>query len=116
MSSLASKENAGVSKSFSAKTFTSKTFHDPEPNPRNSWKEYRFVWRSLASCLRVYFALISQWSRNKQTFGRWWRKDGKNLFVTGIPSSTGGAFTQPVLELYSWKDFFERGQEVRVFP
>jgi hypothetical protein len=60
-------------------------------------------------------ALISLWSRNKPTFGRWWRKDGKAFFVTGIPPFTGGAFHQPYLELYSWKLFVESGKEVRVF-
>jgi hypothetical protein len=58
--------------------------------------------------------LISLKSRNKQTFGRWWRKDGKAYFVTGIPDSMGSAFKQPVLELYSWKLFVENGQEVRL--
>jgi hypothetical protein len=114
MASLAGdKENTGVSKS-ATKQYTSKTFFDPEDNVRNAWQQYRWVWRSLAACLRVQFVLISQWSRNKLTFGRWWRKNGKAYFVTGIPPMTGGAFKQPALELYSWQLFFESGQEVRV--
>ena len=39
----------GVSK----KLYTQKTFYDPEDNIRNAWQQYRWVWRSLAACLRV---------------------------------------------------------------
>ncbi len=115
MASLAvDKENAGVSKS-ATQQYTSKTFHDPEPNCRNKWQQYRWVWRSLIACVRVHLRVLnSHSSRNKLTFGRWWRKANKNHFVTGVPPMTGGAFKQPALELYSWKLFFESGAEVRV--
>ena len=78
------------------------------------------VGLALADCLCArafessHLTLVSYWSRNKLTFGRWWRKQGKSHFVTGIPTMTGGAFKQPALELYSWKLFFESGAEVRV--
>jgi hypothetical protein len=75
------------------------------------------VGLALAGCVfarAICAHHISQWSRNKLTFGRWWRKNGKAYFVTGIPPMTGGAFIQPALELYSWKLFFESGAEVRV--
>jgi hypothetical protein len=53
MASLAGdKENEGVSKSATMQ-YTSKTFHDPEPNIRNAWQQYRWVWRSLIACVRV---------------------------------------------------------------
>ena len=53
-------------------------------------------------------------SRNKTTYGRWYRFDGKARFITGIPPLTGHAFKQPVLELYSWKEFFATRRLVRV--
>jgi hypothetical protein len=51
--------------------------------------------------------------RGKQTFGRWSRKDGKAVFVAGIPPPFS-AFKQPVLELFSWQEFAENGRDVRV--
>ena len=36
-------KDAGVSKRATTTT-TSKTFHDPEPNVRNAWLQYRLVW------------------------------------------------------------------------
>ena len=51
------------------------------------------------------------------TFGRWFRskKDNKCYFITGTPSSVSGhVLKQPVLELYSWKEFVDSGRMVRV--
>ena len=72
------------------------------------------VGLALAGCVFARALCSHLWSRNKLTFGRWWRKAGKAYFVVGIPPMTGGAFMQPALELYSWKLFFESGAEVRV--
>jgi hypothetical protein len=53
-------------------------------------------------------------SRNKSTYGRWYRFDNKPRFITGIPPLTGHAFKQPVLELYSWTEFFTNRRLVRI--
>ena len=53
-------------------------------------------------------------SRNKITFGRWYRFDNAARFITGVPPWTGRVYKQPVLELYSWKEFFTNRRLVRV--
>lgn len=102
------KENEGVSKAL---TQHAKVFYDPDFNKRNAWQQYKLVFRSLV----VAFCAVSLLTRQMQTFGRWVRKDGKPHFVTGAPSASA-SFNQPVLEVYSWKVFFDNGKEVRVFP
>ena len=54
--------------------------------------------------------------RNKNTFGRWYRKSNcKAVFITGTPPYTGKAFIQPVFaELYSWSDFVLTGKNVKL--
>ena len=66
--------------------------------------------------VRFYFNTTSFdiLSRNKLTYGRWYRFDSKSRFITGIPPFTGHAFVQPVLELYSWKEFFTNRRLVLV--
>jgi hypothetical protein len=66
-------------------------FYDPEFNARNSWFLYR----------------------TRHTFGRWWRKDGVNHFVSGNPPSPS-PYIQPRLDLFSWTEFFVNGVKVRV--
>jgi len=63
---------------------------------------------------RFYFTTCNLFSRNKNTFGRWYRFDNKSRFITGIPPYTGRAFVQPVLELYSWTEFFNNRRLVLV--
>ena len=66
-------------------------FYDPDFNARNSWFLYR----------------------TQYTFGRWWRKDGVNHFVSGNPPSPS-PYPQPRLDLFSWTEFFSNGAKVRV--
>ena len=62
--------------------------------------------------LMLAYCAVSHLNRQMKTFGRWVRKDGKPHFVTGASASCN----QPVLELYSWKEFSDNGKKVRVFP
>ena len=87
-------------------------FHDPEPNCNNDWRMYRCVCLFLLQ--HVEHVQHNLLSRNKTTYGRWNRFDNKPRFITGIPPLTGHAFKQPVLELYSWKEFFTNRRLVRV--
>ena len=72
----------------------------------------------LGECTGVfvcfYFNTSNLLSRNKLTYGRWYRFDNKTRFITGIPPFTGRAFVQPVLELHSWSEFFTNRRLVRV--
>ncbi len=75
--------------------------------------EYTGVFACLF-CQLQHVNTTSHLSRNKNTYGRWYRFDNKARFITGIPPLTGHAFKQPVLELYSWKEFFANRRLVRV--
>jgi len=105
------KENEGVVKATKAASGYGPAFHDPEPNYNNSWRMYRCVCSLLLQHNTTSFDILS---RNKLTYGRWYRFDNKSRFITGIPPYTGGAFVQPVLELYSWKEFFTNRRLVLV--
>jgi hypothetical protein len=68
-----------------------------------------------SSCSQLLLSPLNYFCghRGKETFGRWSRKDGKPVFVAGIPPSLS-AFNQPVLELFSWQEFAENGKDIRV--
>jgi hypothetical protein len=112
------KENEGATKSGMAYAY-----YDPVSNSRNDWRIYRCALLLLYPCFAqlVLAKLCKNLSplsscfghRGKQTFGRWSRKDGKAVFVAGIPPPFS-AFKQPVLELFSWQEFAENGRDVRV--
>ena len=72
----------------------------------------------LGKCTGAFACLYCNTSnhlyRNKLTYGRWYHFDSKSRFITGIPPHTGHAFKQPVLELYSWSEFFTNRRLVRV--
>jgi hypothetical protein len=54
-------------------------------------------------------------SRGLFTWGRWSKDhNGKAHFVCGVPDPTDSKHSQPVLELYSWKEFLSSGKFVRV--
>ena len=61
-----------------------------------------------------YFTTSNILCRNKLTYGRWYRFDSKSRFICGTPPFTGKNFKQPVLELYSWSEFFTNRRLVRV--
>ena len=109
------KENEGVVKAANATSGYNPAFHDPEPNCSNAWRIYRCVCLcTLVFTLSTSARQHNLLSRNKNTYGRWYRFDGKARFITGIPPLTGHAFKQPVLELYSWKEFFTNRRLVLV--
>ncbi len=105
------KENRGVSKA-SIEGAIAFTYFDPDENARNCWQMYRCVPRALGSIggHRDFFV------RNKNTFGRWYRKSNcKAVFITGTPPYTGKAFIQPVFaELYSWSEFLRTRKNVKL--
>ena len=106
------KENRGVSKA-SIEGAIAFTYFDPVENARNGWLMYRCVARALGSVgvrHRDFFV------RNKNTFGRWFRRSNcKAVFITGTPPYTGKAFIQPVFaELYSWSEFLLTGKNVKL--
>ena len=108
------KENEGATKSGIA-------YYDPVSNSRNDWRMYRCALllfypcsaQSLVLAIASPSHLFYFGHRSKQTFGRWSRKDGKAVFVAGIPPFFS-AFKQPVLELFSWQEFAENGRDVHV--
>ena len=58
------------------------------------------------------------YSRGLDTFGRWHRKDGKAIFITGIPPThqLGKKFCrQPFIkDLCCWKQFLVSATDVKV--
>ena len=60
----------------------------------------------------VLSEIFDAYSRGLDTFGRWHRKDGKAIFITGIPPA--GNRSQPKLDLCCWKQFLVSARDVKV--
>ena len=89
-------------------------YHDSDANPSNNWMDFRFLILFPIFILNFLFCFC----RGLDTFGRWQKKDGKSIFITGIPpmQQLGRKFCrQPLIkDLCCWKQFLASGRDVKV--
>jgi len=87
-------------------------YFDPDSHSRNAWCQFRFA----PPLPHNFFFEFHACFRNRNTFGRWQKIDGKSVFIAGTPLWTGKAFVQPVMDLCSWKDYLKFQRDVKVVP
>lgn len=105
-SRVANNGPTGIAKAVSkASPKLATVYHDPDTNVRNGWRDFRFYLRNILS------DIVDAYNRGLDTFGRWTRKDGKAIFITGIPPP---GKSQPKLDLCCWKQFLVSTTDMKV--